>query len=280
MDCIQSRPRVSQRVVPMLRAACLALVAVLALTFVVRLGFAWGHEGHEVIALIAQHYMTDTTKAKARELLDGASIEAVSNWAGDYRHERPETAPWHYVNAPPSALGIDLARDCPQGACVVVKTEQFIAVLRDSRATPAARAEALKFVVHFVGDLHQPLHDADDNDRGGKERQVIFDGHPDNLHGVWDTGLLQHAGRNAQELAKGLEQIITARDRAGWDRGAIEDWANEGHLLATSVAYAGLKSEIPAPITTPYEERAQMVVGIQLQKAGVRLAWVLNDALK
>lgn len=183
-------------------------------------------------------------------------------------------------HTPLSALTIDTARDCPQGACVVVKTEQFIAVLRDSSATPAARAEALKFVVHFVGDLHQPLHDADNNDRGGKERHVIFHGHPDNLHWVWDTGLLQHAGLNAQELAKGLEKIITARDLAAWDRGTVEGWANEGHLLATGVAYAGLKSEIPAPITTPYEERAQIVVGIQLQKAGVRLAWVLNEALK
>ena len=81
---------VGQRVVSMLRANCLALLAALALTFVARLGFAWGHEGHEVIALIAQHYMTDATKAKARELLDGASIESVSDWAGDYPHERPE----------------------------------------------------------------------------------------------------------------------------------------------------------------------------------------------
>jgi hypothetical protein len=167
--------------------------------------------------------MTDSTKARARELLDGASIEFVSDWAGDYRHERHETAPWHKVNTPLSALSIDMARDCPKGACVVVKTEQFIAVLRDSSATPAARAEALKFVVHFVGDLHQPLHDADNNDRGGNERPVILDGHPDNLHWVRDAGLLQHAGRNAQELAKGLEQLITERDLAGWDRGTVED---------------------------------------------------------
>jgi hypothetical protein len=280
MGCVPSRLTASQGTVSLLRTACFGLITVLALTSVARLGFAWGPEGHQVIALIAQHYMTDAAKAKARELLHGDSIESVADWADDYSHQRRETEPWHYINTPISALGIDMARDCPQGDCVVAKTEQYIAVLRDSRATPAARAEALKFVVHFVGDLHQPLHVADNDDRGGNERSVIFDGHPDNLHWVWDTGLLQHAGRDPQELAKGLEQIITAQDVAAWDRGTVEDWANEGHLLAISVAYGGLKGETPAPITIPYEERAQIVVGIQLQKAGVRLAWVLNEALK
>ncbi len=280
MDCIQCRLKACHGAAFGLRAVCLALISVLTLASGARPAFAWGREGHEVIALIAQHYMTDAAKAKARELLDGASIESISDWADDYSHQRRETEPWHYVNAPLSALSIDRARDCPRGACVVVKTEQFIAVLRDSRATPAERAEALKFVVHFVADLHQPLHDADNDDRGGIERQVIFDGHPDNLHWVWDTGMLQHAGRDPQELARGLERLITPSDLAAWETGSVEDWANEGHRLATSVAYGRLKGEIPAFITTPYEESGEIVVGIQLQKAGVRLASVLNEALK
>jgi hypothetical protein len=94
-----------------------------------------------------------------------------------------------------------MARDCPHGDCVVAKTEQFLAVLRDPAASRGAKAEALKYVVHFIGDLHQPLHDETNGDKGGNARQVLFDGHPDNLHWVWDTGLLQHLGRNPRALA-------------------------------------------------------------------------------
>jgi hypothetical protein len=128
--------------------------------------------------------MTGAAKAKTTALLDGSSIEAVASWADDYRRDHRETAPWHLINSPLTHYRIVLVRDCPSGQCVVAKTQDYLSVLRDPTASRAAKAEALKFVVHFVGDLHQPLHDEDNGDRGGNERQVIFDGHPDNLHWV------------------------------------------------------------------------------------------------
>ena len=82
-----------------------------------------------------------------------------------------------------------MARECPNGECVIGKIEQFLAVLREPKADRAARAEALKYVVHFIGDLHQPLHDEDDGDKGGNERHLVFEDHPDNQHWVWDDGL-------------------------------------------------------------------------------------------
>jgi hypothetical protein len=115
-------------------------------------------------------------------LLNGESIDAVASWADDYRRENPETGRWHYIDIPLADSRIDMARECPDGECVIAKTEQFLAVLRDPNADHAAKAEALKFVVHFVGDLHQPLHDEDDHDKGGNTRHVIFDGYRDNLH--------------------------------------------------------------------------------------------------
>ena len=97
-----------------------------------------------------------------------------------------------------------MERECPKGQCVIAKTEEFLAVLKDPKADRSAKVQALKFVIHFVADLHQPLHCADDGDKGGNARHVIFDGHPDNLHWVWDTGLLQHITRAPEALAAEL----------------------------------------------------------------------------
>jgi hypothetical protein len=137
----------------------------------------------------------------------------------------------------------------------------------------------LKFVVHFVGDIHQPLHDEDDGDKGGNTRHVIFDGKPDNLHWIWDTGLLEHINRNPEALAAEMESKITAQDRAAWTKGSIEDWVMEGHRLAQTVAYGDLGNGDPAPITPAYEQQADRVIETQLEKAGVRLAYLLNTDL-
>jgi hypothetical protein len=256
------------------------LVVLLAAVSWPRPCLAWGHEGHQIIALIAEHYMTDSAKAKATALLDGSGIDAIASWADDYRRDHRETAPWHYIDCPLADSKIDMARDCPQGDCVIAKTEQFLGTLRDPAATQAAKAEALKFVVHFVGDLPQPLHDEDNGDKGGNTRYVVFERHPDNLHWIWDTGLLEHINRNPVALAAELESRITPQDQAEWQKGSIEDWVMEGHRLAQTIAYGNLTNENPAPISPDYERQAEPVIELQLEKAGVRLAHLLNDALR
>jgi hypothetical protein len=173
-----------------------------------------------------------------------------------------------------------MARECANGDCVIGKTEQFLAVLKDPKADQATKAEALKFVMHFVGDMHQPLHDEDNGDKGGNDRHVILDGHPDNLHWVWDTGLLERIDRNPQALAAELERRITDQDRANWVRGSIEDWVMEGHTLAQTAVYRNSETGSPASITASYEKQAEAVIEIQLEKAGVRLAHLLNEALR
>jgi hypothetical protein len=147
-------------------------------------------------------------------------------------------------------------------------------------ADRAAKAEALEFVIHFIGDMHQPLHDEDNGDKGGNDRHVILDSHPDNLHWVWDTGLLERIDRNPQALAAELGRRITDQDRASWVRGSIEDRVMEGHTLAQTVAYRDLGTENPAVISPEYERQADLVIEIQLEKAGVRLADLLNHALR
>jgi hypothetical protein len=163
---------------------------------------------------------------------------------------------------------------------VIGKIEQFLAVLRDPKADRAAKAEALKYVVHLVGDMHQPLHDEDDGDKGGNGRHVMLDGRPDNLHWTWDTCLLEDINRNPEALAAELESRITLLDHAEWVRGTLEDWVMEGHGLAQTVAYRDLGNQDPAPITPSYQRQAGPVIELQLQKAGVRLAYLLNAALE
>jgi hypothetical protein len=259
---------------------CLILAVTLAVIWPGRGLFGWGHEGHAVVALIAEHFMTPVALKDSSDILDGASIVSVASWADDYRRDHPETGPWHYIDIPLAHSRIDMTRECPNGDCVVAKTDQFLAVLKDPKADHAAKAEALRYVVHFVGDMHQPLHDEDDNDKGGNGRHVIVDGKLDNLHWIWDTGLIDHINRNPEALAAELESKITPQDRAAWEKGTIEDWALEGHRLAQTVAYGDLGTENPAPITPAYEQQADPVIELQLEKAGVRLAFLLNGALR
>jgi hypothetical protein len=252
------------------------LAAILAMP---QWAFAWGREGHEVIVMVAGHYIRPETATRLRELLAPESPEQASVWADDYRRDHRETAPWHYIDIPLADSRIDMARECSNDNCVITKTEQFLSVLKGPGADKDAKTQALRFVIHLVGDMHQPLHVADNGDEGGNGRHVIFDRHPDNLHWTWDTGLLQHITRNPAALAAELESRITPQDRAEWQKGSIEDWVMEGHRLAQTVAYGDLGSENPAPITPEYERQADLVVELQLEKAGVRLAYLLDANL-
>ena len=257
-----------------------AMFLVLALIFSSPLSFPWGGEGHQVVGLIAEKYMTASALAKAGDLLDGSAIDAVASWADEYRKDHRETGSWHYIDIPLADSNIDLARECANGDCVIAKTEQSLAVLKDPKADKDAKAQALRFVIHFVGDLHQPLHDEDNGDKGGNSRYVVFERRPDNLHWIWGTGLLEHINRDPAALAAKLESRITPQDQAEWQKGTIEDWVMEGHRLAQTVAYRNLTNENPAPITPDYERQAEPVIELQLEKAGVRLARLLNDALR
>ena len=256
----------------------------LLLTFA-RWGFAWGPEGHHVTVLVAEKYLTARSAALVKDLLGAESLLDASVWADNYRHDHPETGPWHYIDIPLQDTTLDLRRDCPNGDCVLVKTEAFLAVLRNTGAARSDKTEALKFVIHFVGDLHQPLHDEDNNDKGGNMRLVQLGFHvpppglTDNLHWLWDTGLIERINSNDQALAEIIRRRITDEDRAAWAKGGLKDWVLEAHRLAQTVAYQGLGSATPAVISPEYERQADQVIETQLARAGIRLALLLNETL-
>ena len=258
--------------------AGLALAALLFMT--VQVAFAWGPEGHKTVAILAERYIRPQTRAQIQDLLGSESLEDASLWADQIAHgSRPETAPWHYIDIPLHDSQINLQTDCPQGQCVLVKTEEFMAVLGNPHADREARNEALKFVAHFIADLHQPLHCEDNHDKGGNTQTVTFEGRPDNLHWVWDTGLVEEINRDPRTLAGELGREITSAQRAAWQTGSLESWVLESHHLAQTVAYRRTWM-FGAPVLDPnYDRRAEDVIKMQLSRAAVRLAFVLNRQL-
>jgi len=247
--------------------------------------FAWGPEGHHTIVLLAGKYLNPASARRIRDLLGSENLLEAAVWADSYKQDHPDTGPWHYINIPLRHTTIDMQRDCPRGDCVLAKTQEFLAKLQDTQASPAEKAQALKFVIHFVGDLHQPLHAEDDNDRGGNGRLVIFGSHvpptglSGNLHWLWDTGLLESINSSDDSLARKIRAQITPQQRAAWAGGSLESWVLEAHRLAQSVAYRGLSDHTPAAITPEYERSSDQAIELQLAKAGVRLAYLLNHDL-
>lgn len=261
--------------------------AVLLLLSLPTPALAWGSEGHHIVADIAEQYLEPAAARQVRELLaieNATTLAQVSTWADDIRPQRPETARWHFVDIPihPPAgtpAAYDAERDCPDGDCVVAAIERFDAVLRDKAAAPRDRLEALKFVVHFVADVHQPLHCADDGDRGGNDIHVTFRGRRMNLHAVWDWGILAPAvAGDERAYALRLAKAITPSELDQWRSGTLADWANESYGIARRLIY-GEWPHGPGTLPASYEATALPVVNEQLAKAGVRLAAVLNASL-
>ena len=257
---------------------------------------AWGNFGHEIIAAVAARRLQPHTRAAIALLLAGepsASLSAVSTWADAIRQERPETTRWHFVDVPIDQPGFLAARDCREvpgaGDCLVAAVRRQRAILGDRRQPRWQRAEALKFVAHLVGDIHQPLHCAERHaDRGGNDVSIVFFGETQlptgerwNLHSVWDIGLIQRAQPDGMisTYAARLNRWLGSQDERRLATGSFVDWVNEAHALARTYAYRGVPPE-GADLGQAYYDANIVVVDHQLAIAGVRLARVLNDALQ
>ena len=271
---------------------------------------AWGDEGHKVIALIAEHYLDSAVRSKVATLLatdtdplTGHDIVSEATWADKYRDSDRDTTKiryqgtwrWHFVDIeltqpdlasacfglPPLPPGVPASKGSPQ-ACVVDKINQFAAELGDRATGASEQLLALKFLLHFVGDLHQPLHAADDHDAGGNKKLISSEGpHPSNLHHYWDVEFVERLGTDPRQVAAILIGRISEPQRQEWSSGTPADWAMQGFELARRDAY-GL---LPPPGTQgtyslppEYTEQAERDVELQLGRAGVRLRFVMNRA--
>ena len=270
------------------------LYVVLALSFVVVVPIrtvAWGTKGHQIIARVA----TDRLSGKAREsilkLLQGESLETVSTWADQINTQRPDTTNWHHVDIALKYTDYQRARDCRRGVCIIEAIEQQRRVLENRKYSDSERAEALKFLVHLIGDLHVPFHVTTNDkppDMSAELVKVTFlNGRPTNLHAVWDNDIINTALRDTRQgVAEYASQLAGRRAGNKGDyvssQGTVTQWALETHDLAWS-AYRSSGNEFMLNngkvwnLDDAYYKKSKAIVDDRLLKAGVRLAMVLNE---
>lgn len=263
---------------------CRPLRALALLLSLPALAPAWGHETHRLIADIAARLLKPETKERLGKLLDGGeTLTSISTWADEVRAQREETATWHYINLPIEMSRGGTARSswksyCPPEGCVVSALESALAVLRSGTSDREQQREALKFVVHFAGDIHQPLHSGDRGDRGGNDIMTVYNGRTVSLHRLWDTVMIQEwLGREDARARLNGKPGFWQRRRLS--KGDPADWAWEAHDVARNFAYWNLSKDGPVPITREYEAHAGPAITLQIQRAGCRLARLLNDSL-
>jgi hypothetical protein len=239
----------------------------------------WGPMGHRLVVQLAWGRLTPRARSTAKALLGGEPPEDAALWADQIRGERRETAPLHYVNIPLGATAYDPGRDCPRDQCIITAIGSYRTRLADTNASQGTRAEALRFLLHFMADLHQPLHVSNHDDRGGNEVKVTWQGRETNLHALWDTDLPRSWAVDEEDYLKGLRRSTNRMSRARRDAaaaGSVIEWAMEGNRQATDVAYGARRSGNPG---RDYLEAAGPVIDQAMIEAGLRLARMLNEAL-
>jgi hypothetical protein len=235
----------------------------------------WWDLGHRIVARIAEQRLTPQAREAVRKILDGQSLPDASVWADNIRQYRHDADPLHFVNIPLSDT-YDPKKHCPKGRCIIAAIVEEERLLANPGTSPEQRAEALRFLIHFMGDLHQPLHVVDNHDRGGNRRTVYLEGDSTNLHKVWDGQLLEHQGMTESPYLEVLRREMDTMDLAELERGTVVDWAMEGHRIAAVRAYRLPRS---GQIGDAYLQANQPLIDHQLIAAGVRLAKVLNQVL-
>jgi hypothetical protein len=245
---------------------------------------AWGRLGHRASAKLTESRLSPKARATVRDLLEpGESMADASTWADENSREIPGSAAWHYVNVHISSPHYT-SSDCRPQGCVVSKIAEFRAVLADRGASRARRRTALRFLIHLMQDLHQPMHVADRGDRGGNALQLRY-GRFDatNLHQVWDAGLLRSRYRNEDELWRGLASLVKEGVPQDWLKGRIGDWADESLDLGRR-AYRDPRTQAALrsgdALSREYEREFVPLAVQRLARASVRLAEMLNETLR
>jgi hypothetical protein len=237
---------------------------------------AWGTLGHEVVAEIAARQLTPQARAMVEQLLGDPAADALragAQWADEIRayEGMGPTAPYHFVNFPANTCDFRPARDCPDGHCIVAAVGRFERQLHDAR-WPEARVAALKWVIHLVADIHQPLHAGRAADRGGNDFQLRWQGRGSNLHALLDAGLLESRGFDPVSYADALlslpDQPTAVASR--WDDQAAVRWAEQSCGIVDSIYPRGRR------IGPDYVTFVLPLLERRLLLAGYRLAGLLN----
>src|SRR4051794_30618368 len=213
-----------------------SLLIIAALALLPSPALAWGKTGHRVVAAIADTQLSGLSRANVEEILGpGESLDEAANWPDEMRSApgdfwRKTATPWHYV----TLSGIVYDHAPPEGDALQA-LDHFSAVLRDPNASREDKQLALRFVIHLVGDLHQPLHVGKCCDKGGNDVKVTFFGKPTNLHAVWDSSLPDEEQLSYSELAAKLERHLSDRQLIDWWDINPRDWISESGELRDTI---------------------------------------------
>ena len=274
----------------------LPVAALLAFVSLPAIVSAWGNEGHRVTGLVANDLLSAKARIRLNQLVPGINLGEFASQMDVNRsalsQELPGSDKWHYDN-PPICGNRPYADYCPDGNCASSRIPVYFKILADTGATTEARAQAAMFLVHIVGDIHQPLHSSDDMDLGGNQKNVLPPNTdmPRNLHRVWDSDLpkLLLRGISEADYAKQLVSRYKDKEIPGWQQGEALDWVNESLAISQKVTYGNLPEYtcgVPWPkekvvnLPQSYMDAAQEVIPAQLAKAGARIAGMLNRALE
>lgn len=240
--------------------------------------WGWGPEGHRLSGMIAEQFLQPGIKKVIREDFSINSLADVSLWADRVRNDR-DNGNWHYCNIREGEETYNRKRDCPEGDCVVEKIKQFSRELVDLSLPLERRQEALKYLIHFVGDVHQPLHLGNRKDRGGGTLHLKFRGEKSSLHYLWDGGLIDFKSKKLRLYARELAERVSQEDLSSWRTLTVDDWADESRRFAIKHAYT-LDTEASGGMSKQYINTSRQIMELRLSQSGVRLAHLLNSLLQ
>ncbi|MFO7564786.1 MAG: S1/P1 nuclease [Enhygromyxa sp.] len=260
---------------------------------------AWHDDGHRIVGEIAERRLSKQARAQVRELLADVpeydTLASAATWADQKAKLDPAfdfAFTSHYVNVEQHLTPRELLASCLQKTgCVALGVAYYAEILRSTRASRAQRAEALRFLAHFVGDAHQPLHAGHGDDRGGNDiddlrlLEYTPGGERTNLHAIWDGGIvtitMTRAGWDWPRYADELDRRISAEQVARWGRSSVYDWIEESRLLAAADGYLHTDGITPIrkgdSLGEEFYAYNKDVVELRLQMGGIRLAAVLEE---
>ena len=250
------------------------LFSLLLLSFATQEILAWGQKGHDVTCEIAERHLTRKARKAVTRLLEGKSMVYWSNWLDNASHtpEYAYTKTWHYKNIDAGVLFEDAELE-PKGDVVTAINKQM-QTLKDKASSTDSKRLALKMLIHLVGDVHQPMHMGHKSDLGGNRWMVQFFGREKNLHGIWDSDVLEGGHKWSYEEWATEIDVLSKKQNREICCGTVEDWAKETFAIATEVYSLTPQG---SKLSYDYQARWTPVIEQQLLRGGLRLAHLLNS---
>jgi len=237
---------------------------------------AFGAKGHRITGAIAEHYLSVESKDALKRIMGRESLAKTSTWPDEMRSDPGEfwkktSPPWHYVTIPDRKTYQQVG--APTKGDAYTALQKFRATLADPKSSKIEKRKAVSFIVHIIGDLHQPLHVGNGKDRGGNDFAVEFYWQQSNLHRVWDSGMIEKKGLSYSEFSLWLQEEITPKQVLDWQSTEPMDWINESQAIRINI----YPDKQGSSLSYDYHHEHKNTIETRLKQAGVRIALYLNE---